>query len=44
MWSMFVDVPVLAATATCDEKVRKIQFTSLGLDDESLTVAVVPDR
>ncbi|XP_061185625.1 uncharacterized protein LOC133193686 [Saccostrea echinata] len=42
--SMFVDVPVLGVTATCDEKVRKDIFTSLAFDDESLTVAVVPDR
>lgn len=44
MRSMFLDVPVLAATATCDEKVRKDIFTSLAIDDEFLTVAVVPDR
>lgn len=44
MRSMFVDVPVLGATATCDEKVRKDIFTSLAIDDESLTVDVVPDR
>lgn len=30
MRSMFVDVPVLAATATCDEKVRKIHFHIIG--------------
>lgn len=41
---MFVDVPVLPAAATCDEKVRKDIFTSLGLDDETLTMAVVTDR
>lgn len=41
---MFVDVPVLPATATCDEKVHKDIFTSLGLDDETLTMAVVLDR
>lgn len=41
---MFVDVPILPATATWDEKVHKDIFTSLGLDDETLTMAVVPDR
>lgn len=39
-----MEVTVLGVTATCNEQVRKDIFASLALDEECLTVAVVPDR